>query len=252
MTLPFLFMMNITMLARLVFYSGEGRLSKRRWLLLIIIPYLGLGLFEPGINLWLLFSFVSLLNVLTISGDLRFKQSDMYRFIVLILFAVLYSIFFSPTVRLDFNRDVLNQLTVWAGYSSFSGVIQQLGVEKLSVLVFGVLLVSNEINLLVRACFRIFGLLPVGKAQKGDKYLLKSVDARELNAGRLIGILERIIMLLLVAGGSVGSIGFVLAAKAFARFRDLDERAFAEYVLVGTLLSTLLAVMAGYFLRAFL
>lgn len=33
-----------------------------------------------------------------------------------------------------------------------------------------------------------------------------------------------------------GSIAFILAAKAFTRFRELEDRDFAEYVLIGTLL----------------
>jgi len=252
MTLPFLTMMNITMLSRLIFLFGDGHLSKKRWGLMILWPYLALGLFEPGINLWLLLGFMSLLNTLTIVGESRFKHSEMFRFVILILFAILYSIFFSPMIHLDFNTKVLDQLTIWAGYSSIFNMIHHIGIEKTSIFLFGVLLASNEVNLLIRSCFRILGLIPSGKPLKGEKYLLKTVDAKELNAGRLIGILERIIMLILVTGGSVGSIGFVLAAKAFARFRELDERPFAEYVLVGTLLSTLSAVIIAFFIKAFL
>ena len=39
--------------------------------------------------------------------------------------------------------------------------------------------------------------------------------------------------------------GFVLAAKSFARFKELDKREFAEYVLIGTLISMILAIVAA-------
>ena len=42
-----------------------------------------------------------------------------------------------------------------------------------------------------------------------------------------------------------GAIGFNLAAKAFTRFKALDDRPFAEYVLIGTLLSAYLALATG-------
>ena len=38
---------------------------------------------------------------------------------------------------------------------------------------------------------------------------------------------------------------FVLTAKAFTRFRELDSRDFAEYVLIGTLMSVGLAALVG-------
>jgi hypothetical protein len=45
------------------------------------------------------------------------------------------------------------------------------------------------------------------------------------------------------------AIGFVLAAKAFARFKELEDREFAEYVLIGTLLSSSVAVAIGILVR---
>jgi len=43
--------------------------------------------------------------------------------------------------------------------------------------------------------------------------------------------------------------GLVLAAKALTRFRALDDRDFAEYVLIGTLASILFALLVGIALR---
>jgi hypothetical protein len=40
-------------------------------------------------------------------------------------------------------------------------------------------------------------------------------------------------------------IAIVIAAKGIVRFRELDRREFAEYVLIGTLASTLLTIMIG-------
>ena len=59
--------------------------------------------------------------------------------------------------------------------------------------------------------------------------------------GRVIGILERVTLFVLVFTGQYSAMGFVLAAKAMARFKTLDDRDFAEYFLVGTLLSVAIA-----------
>ena len=63
--------------------------------------------------------------------------------------------------------------------------------------------------------------------------------------GKWIGILERILLLTLVLHDAWGAIGFVLAAKSVARFKELDDRRFGEYYLVGTLTSVLVAVASG-------
>ena len=68
--------------------------------------------------------------------------------------------------------------------------------------------------------------------------------------GRLIGILERTLVLTLLLVGQWGVIGFVLAAKSIARFEELKRQAFAEYYLIGTLLSVLFAIGTGLALLA--
>ncbi|ANE49496.1 DUF3307 domain-containing protein [Flavisolibacter tropicus] len=60
------------------------------------------------------------------------------------------------------------------------------------------------------------------------------------NAGELIGILERLLILTFVLLGKWEGVGFLLAAKSVFRFGDLKEAAemkLTEYVLIGTLLS---------------
>ena len=65
-----------------------------------------------------------------------------------------------------------------------------------------------------------------------------SEDQKEIiKIGMWIGILEREIILMLGLLGQYGAIGFVLAAKSLARYKQLENKAFAEKYLVGTLLS---------------
>ena len=68
---------------------------------------------------------------------------------------------------------------------------------------------------------------------------------KEVAAGKYIGILERILILTLTVTGNISAIGIVFAAKSIARFNELSKKQFAEYYLVGTLLSFLLALAGG-------
>ena len=56
----------------------------------------------------------------------------------------------------------------------------------------------------------------------------------------------------IVATAEYSAVAFILAAKGVARFKQLEEREFAEYVLVGTLASTLLTILVAGVIRQFL
>ncbi|MDI6710674.1 MAG: DUF3307 domain-containing protein [Bacillota bacterium] len=77
-----------------------------------------------------------------------------------------------------------------------------------------------------------------------------SKDNASPNIGKWIGILERAIILVLIASDNVTAVAMVLTAKSIARFRQLNQRDFAEYYLVGTLISTVLAFIGGLAFRA--
>ena len=77
---------------------------------------------------------------------------------------------------------------------------------------------------------------------------IKEAEA-EYRVGTLIGNLERILIFTLVLVDQYAIIGLVLAAKSIARFEELKQRDFAEYYLVGTLASTLIAVGTGILVK---
>ena len=57
-----------------------------------------------------------------------------------------------------------------------------------------------------------------------------------------------------VLAGTVwaGTLGLIIATKSLARFKALEDREFAEYFLIGTLASLLLALLGGLAMRALL
>lgn len=67
------------------------------------------------------------------------------------------------------------------------------------------------------------------------------------NAGRFIGTLERIIILIFISIGQYSAIGLVLTAKSIARYdRISKEKDFAEYYLLGTLISTAIVIIISF------
>ena len=76
-----------------------------------------------------------------------------------------------------------------------------------------------------------------------------ALDHKSLpNAGKYIGIIERLFVLLFIILGRWEAIGLLIAAKSVFRFNDLKEsnnRKLTEYILIGTLLSFGISMLTG-------
>lgn len=85
--------------------------------------------------------------------------------------------------------------------------------------------------------------------------LLKT-DLRELgettnelqNAGMYIGWLERFVVLTALVLQSPATVGLILTAKSIARYPEMKSVRFAEYFLIGTLLSLTIGMLGGLIL----
>jgi len=89
------------------------------------------------------------------------------------------------------------------------------------------------------------GLIP----QDDDTY----PDPATIRAGRAIGTLERWIMAIFLALGQYSAMGLTLTAKSIVRFSKIEkDPAFAEYYLLGTLYSMLVALLVGLALKVVL
>ena len=82
---------------------------------------------------------------------------------------------------------------------------------------------------------------------------VKTIEPRESgeqlqNAGLYIGWLERFLILTALLLQSPVAVGLILTAKAIVRYPEFKSVRFAEYVLIGTLLSVSLALAGAVFL----
>ncbi|MBD8878522.1 hypothetical protein [Roseibium polysiphoniae] len=67
-------------------------------------------------------------------------------------------------------------------------------------------------------------------------------EMRELKAGRVIGVLERLLIVTGLVLGKWEVLVAVIALKTVARYQELDTKLNAEYFLIGSLASVLWAV----------
>jgi len=113
-------------------------------------------------------------------------------------------------------------------------------------ILFGFLMILNEINLLIRYILEKLQLAPISELQQ------QQIDEKQFRTGRVIGFLERIFVFLFILMGQYTAIGFVLAAKGVVRYPEFGNRNFADYILLGTLLSVLMAMGVAFVVRQFI
>ncbi len=101
----------------------------------------------------------------------------------------------------------------------------------------------------------VFLTLPAGIfiGQLTRHWREKIADAEGLaNAGKWIGIIERIIILIFVLLNQYSAIGLLIAAKGIIRFNEKDRpEAKTEYLVIGTLLSMGISIITGLLIRHF-
>lgn len=140
-----------------------------------------------------------------------------------------------------FIMDQLLHLSILVGISLLLAeqwiTISALGKERALLLITAGTFLTLPTSILIR-------ILISGWTPKTEDHREDSLQ----NAGKYIGILERLFVFTFIMTNHWEAIGFLLAAKSIFRFGDLKEskdRKLTEYVLIGTMLSFGLAVLMG-------
>jgi hypothetical protein len=76
----------------------------------------------------------------------------------------------------------------------------------------------------------------------------KDIKDEQVKSGALIGSMERIVMMMLLGVGQWVGLTIVIAAKSIARFKQLEDKKFSEYYLIGTLFSIIFVIITYYVL----
>ncbi|MBN1925147.1 MAG: DUF3307 domain-containing protein [Prolixibacteraceae bacterium] len=128
---------------------------------------------------------------------------------------------------------------LWALSTFATSIVLEESFADFWVYVAGFILVTTPAGILIGKF-----LQPITKMEN------KPMKA---DASAWIGIVERILILIFILAGQFQAIGFLVAAKSVFRFSEIkkNENPKAEYFLLGTLVSFLVAVVVGMGIRYF-
>jgi hypothetical protein len=132
------------------------------------------------------------------------------------------------------NDVVIRELNIIESFFSTVGISEVLTLSWILAL----LVIHKPANIAIQKLLMVYK--PENKEEDTNK---------DNNTGRFIGTVERMIMLIFLSIGQYSAIGLVLTAKSIARYdRISKEKDFAEYYLLGTLISTVLVIIVSFIL----
>lgn|SRR5690625_1028765 len=96
--------------------------------------------------------------------------------------------------------------------------------------------------------------LVITEAYKEDHYSFEVqyhqfYNTKENPRGRYIGMLERILIVVFVVSNLIQGLALIIAMKTLTRFKQFEDKRFAEYYLIGTLLSLLIGVILALMMK---
>lgn len=269
-----IYLLNVLMLSRIgITFDDEGMVNKRLPYYLIV-QALGLAALTVNRSWGILLISIVVANLGIILWERNSKSPRIVHLVSLFGLFLIYFLVITLTGEIRFNPLFLSWL-IWL-IDSVSIIKDLSQLSRINAYSFGFLFIINESNMIIRQVFDWIKINPersetgeeegdetppadVGQPIVGDSPLPdagqpeieenpssdKYLRIDEYKSGRIIGILERVIVYLAMLSNEYDIIGFILAAKAFARFKELDKKVYAEYVLIGTLASILLALIAA-------
>ena len=249
MSIVFLYFIAVVLLSRIVFELLKVKNYK----------FLIKGVLEVFLLSFMAHSMLELLLITVLIVLFNLPLYDIYQqnkeietknvqsFLLLILYIVFFSFLINKnSLIIDFNKPLWSLVDLLREYNAFLLDIEFVFAFQILLYFIGSLLMVYEINHVIRYILHQVKVEP--KPSSANKETEK-IDQEELNRGKIIGIIERIIIYFLTITNNISAIGFIIAAKTFARYKQLDDKDFAEYVLIGTLLSCSISVFVGLIIK---
>jgi len=253
MNMEFLYAANLLMLGRLFFIMQDAPISLKRMIIATVTQVFALMALNLTPVWFVLIASLAIINPALYLLEKRCPcSSDGLRFSALLLSLLIFSILFSPPLTPGFNANLTPIAQQMSQYTLLFSSLDSVKLPHGMAILFGLLLLANEVNHLIRYLLGLFKLAPQEESKKNNPADTLTLNRQEYNAGRLIGILERILIFFFVLADQFTAIAFIIAAKGFARFKELDQRQFAEYVLIGTLMSVVLAIISASLVKQLL
>jgi hypothetical protein len=250
MTMNFAALFSLLMAARLPFTYDDRRIGPFGTVFFILALLSSLALTAVSPTWFALAAVNTALIGLTLAAERFAGKVKRWRLITLAAAVGAYGLLTGLAEPLEFNQAAAGLRQFLLRFDIVGSLLRYPWTARSALVILaGFLFQLNEANLIVRTLLDALHFSP-GSGSRPGLPAAAQVNPQpeipdEYQAGRVIGILERSFAYLALLTGRPSIFGFILAAKAFARFKEMENKAYAEYVLIGTMSSVFLAVVVS-------
>jgi hypothetical protein len=223
-------------------FFDRGKFSNTKLILYRSIITLLLGILLFRLSEIIVFLIFSVIVILTDIFWLKENKGKKYTVFLIALFIIIpgfaqFLLAFMP------YSNIFNPVSGWLfsiaiNFPVFAHLDLKIGLLKFTLILTGYLFTIKESTIIIRGILDSIKAVPQKQRRK---------DEEEYNRGKYIGNLERTFIYFLIIFQQYTVIGILLGLKTFARFKELDNRDFAEYFLIGSMLSILAAILPAMY-----
>ncbi|ALJ06415.1 hypothetical protein APS56_15285 [Pseudalgibacter alginicilyticus] len=199
----------------------KKKLKSKKLYLHIAVHILITSLLLCDLKLWPVIAIIGVSHLIIDSGKLLIQNKKTKR-------------------TLFFIDQLLHVLIIFVCYFLFSENnfnLTNIFTEDVLTLITCLLFLTIPVSIILKT---IFSKWNISELTKNNKSLS--------DAGKYIGILERVLVFIFIISNHWEAVGFLITAKSVFRFGDLKEskdRQLTEYILIGTLISFGIAIITG-------
>ena len=194
---------------------------------LIVITILGLSFLKWAILVSLIHFFVDLFKFyLSKNNKIKRKKENVLYILDQLIHIITILII---TVRINLLYETIEYTNLFQSISD----ILNIDAEFMVTWILAIIIIIKPVSITIKKFLSQYQPITVSHEEKGHP-----------GAGSLIGILERLIIIIMISQNQYAAIGFVLTSKSIARYNKIIENPqFSEYYLLGTLFSILSVIM---------
>jgi hypothetical protein len=186
-----LYLINIVLLTRLSLMLRDKQVDATRAATMCAVQAVALLALEPSFGVGLLAIGIAMLNGAWFIAERRFpRRFNIIRLGILAAFLILLGFFCSPMAGLSFRASLASDLSQTGQYFALADRLPVLAWRRIHSYALGALLCMSEANMMVRMVIERLELRP-GNNTMGN--LEKRVN-NEYKRGRIIGLLERLVL----------------------------------------------------------
>lgn len=235
-------------LGRLFFFNIHNSNLSSGYVKRIFWGLVGLLIFENlfiGILFFILHTLFALID--------SFIKSNKHRALLYFsqtIFILLFTIAIGGLI--EFDTFYISNPAIWVllpiknNIPAFSFLFEITRIQKALLVAVGFIVTIKEATIIIRMLLAKISATP----RKKEKPSVQ--DKQEYDRGKMIGILERGLIFFLIVFNQVAGIAIIIALKSLARFKEMEDKSFAEYFLIGSLLSITTAVVPAVVVKLLL